>query len=193
MSKESLEPKKVVEIQERKIIVPSHRFTPLRKNWMEIYSPIVEQLKLDIRIISRRRIIEMRTNQNTVRHDALQKATEFVQAFLVGFAVEDALALVRLDDLFVDSFAFEDVKLIKGDHLSRAIGRVSGKGGEVKKKIETATSTRIVIAGHRVHILGSYERIRIAKRAISEIIMGSPPGKVYARLQRLASLSSSIL
>ena len=44
-----------------------------------------------------------------------------MRAFIFGFEVEDALALVRLDDLFIDSFEVQDVKTLKEDHLARAI------------------------------------------------------------------------
>ena len=33
----------------RKIPVPSHRYSPLKENWMKIFEPIVEHLKLQVR------------------------------------------------------------------------------------------------------------------------------------------------
>ena len=96
-------------IQIRKIPIPSHRYSPLRKHWMEIYAPIVEHLKLQIRVNTKHRRVEIRvltpspqsydwslsnfyllhqTCDETVQANALQKAADFVKAFLLGFEVK---------------------------------------------------------------------------------------------------------
>ena len=88
----------------RKIPVPSHRYSPLKENWMKIFEPIVQHLKLQIRFNLKTRNVEIRTCKDTEDVTLIQKAADFVKAFIYGFEVEDALAIIRLDDLFIDSF-----------------------------------------------------------------------------------------
>jgi len=187
----ALQPVKVnlsgVNKSSRQMAVPANRLTPLKENWLQIIKVLVESLKLQAMFHKEKKVIKIRTGKETTESGALQKGADFVNAFILGFTLDDALALVRLDNLFMQSFDVKDVKTLKGDHLSRAVGRISGCGGKVKFTIENVTKTRIVIANTRVHILGTFSSIRIARTAISNLIMGSPPAKVYGTMRAISS------
>ncbi|KAK1301579.1 hypothetical protein QJS10_CPB12g00867 [Acorus calamus] len=206
-------------VQFRKVNVPAHRFSPLKKAWMEIYTPVYEQMKIDIRmnlkvliggfgkdgvvagsefyivlelgsvfpeiVITRK--VEMKTRPDTPDVGNLQKCADFVHAFMLGFDPMDAIALLRLDDLYVETFEIKDVKTLRGEHLSRAIGRLSGKGGKTKFAIENSTRTRIVIADTKIHILGSFLNIKVARDSLCSLILGSPAGKVYSKLRAVSA------
>ncbi|KAL6449688.1 LOW QUALITY PROTEIN: PNO1 Pre-rRNA-processing protein PNO1 [Candida maltosa Xu316] len=174
-----------VKIESRKVSVPPHRMTPLKNVWSKIYPPLVDHLKLQVRMNLKTRT--MRTNKHTTDVGALQKGADFVKAFTLGFDVDDAIALLRLDDLYIETFEIKDVKTLTGDHLSRAIGRIAGKDGKTKFAIENATRTRIVLADSKIHILGGFTHIRMAREAVVSLILGSPPGKVYGNLRTVAS------
>lgn len=173
-------------IEYRRVRCPPHRYTPLREHWEQILTPLVEYLKLQVRFNTKTRSVEMKTSPHTIDVGALQKGADFVSAFTMGFEVQDAVALLRLDDLYVESFQVTDVKLLKGDHLSRAVGRVAGQDGKTRFAIENATRTRIVIADQRIHMLGSYANLRMARNAICDLVLGAPPGKVYNNMRNVA-------
>jgi RNA-binding protein PNO1 len=171
----------------RSIRVPAHRYTPLKENWENIVKPIVEHMRLQIRMNTKNRTVELKTSNYTTEVGALQKAEDFVKAFLLGFEFTDAVALLRLDDLYVESFEVTDVKPLKGGHLSRAIGRIAGINGKTKHAIENATRTRIVVADSKIHILGAFANIQVARDAVCSLILGSPPGKVYNQMRQVAA------
>jgi RNA-binding protein PNO1 len=152
--------------------------SPLKASWPKIYPPLVEHLKLQVRMNVKNRAVELRS---------LQKGEDFVKAFSLGFDVDDAIALLRLDDLYIETFEIKDVKTLQGEHLGRAIGRIAGKDGKTKFAIENASRTRVVLADSKIHILGGFKNIHIAREAIVSLILGSPPGKVYGNLRTVAS------
>ncbi|KAJ5670243.1 hypothetical protein N7523_007030 [Penicillium sp. IBT 18751x] len=174
-------------IETRKVPVPPHRMTPLKANWTKICPPIVEHLKLQVRMNVKSRAVELRTSKFTNDVGALQKGADFVKAFTLGFDIDDAIALLRLDDLYIQTFEIKDVKTLNGEHLGRAIGRIAGKDGKTKFAIENASRTRVVLADQKIHILGGFKNIHIAREAIVSLILGSPPGKVYGNLRTVAS------
>lgn len=178
----------VYRVETRKVPVPPHRMTPLKASWPKIYPPLVEHLKLQVRMNIKNKAVELRTSKFTSDSGALQKGEDFVKAFTLGFDVDDAIALLRLDDLYIQSFELKDVKgSLNGEHIGRAIGRIAGKDGKTKFAIENASRTRVVLADQKVHILGGFKNIHIAREAIVSLILGSPPGKVYGNLRTVAS------
>ena len=168
----------------RRIHVPVNRLSPLKHAWIELIKPLVEILKVQIRMNLRKKCVEIRAGPNTEEPSTfLNKAAEYVRAFILGFAQNDALALLRMDDLFIESFELKDVKTLKGEHSGRAIGRVVGKDGKTKNAIENATRTRIVVAGEKVHLMGSYTNTKIARGILSQLIMGTAPNKIFDKLR----------
>jgi len=172
--------------QLRRVPVPPHRMTPLKASWMSIIQPLVEHMKLQVRMNTKRRAVEIRNSEHTEDIGSLQKAADYLKAFMLGFDQSDSVALLRLEDLFVESFEVKDVKRLQGDHMSRCIGRIAGKDGKTKYAIENATRTRIALAEDKVHILGSFANIKLARDSICSLILGSAPGKVYTKLRTVS-------
>jgi RNA-binding protein PNO1 len=187
----------------RKVPIPPHRMTPLKSAWPKIYvrtpvytalgpvltmlqPPLVEHLHLQVRMNIKTRSVELRTSSLTTSTDALQKGEDFVKAFTLGFDVDDAIALLRLDDLYIETFEIKDVKTLQGEHMGRAIGRIAGKDGKTKFAIENASRTRVVLADQKIHILGGFKNIHVARESIVSLILGQNPSKVYGNLRTVA-------
>ncbi|CAE7436888.1 PNO1 [Symbiodinium sp. KB8] len=177
----------VVTEEVRSIRVPQNRYTPLRDSWESLVTPLVQHMKLQVRFNPTQRCVELKSSEFTTEKSALQKGEDFIRAFLLGFEVEDAIALLRMDDLYIESFEVHDVKMLKGEHLSRAIGRIAGHEGKTKFAVENATRTRIVVADSKIHILGAFTNIQVARDAVCSLILGTPPGKVYNHMRQVSA------
>eukprot|EP01012_Entosiphon_sulcatum_P047129 TRINITY_DN637_c0_g1_i1.p1 TRINITY_DN637_c0_g1~~TRINITY_DN637_c0_g1_i1.p1 ORF type:complete len:194 (-),score=36.07 TRINITY_DN637_c0_g1_i1:119-700(-) len=180
---------KINHIQRQKVAtqsvrVPFHRLAHVKQHWEEIYTPIVEQCKLEIRMNIKARTVDIRPSPETPDTNLVGKAAEFVRAVTLGFEVRDALALLRMEDIYIDTFEVGEVRQTLHDQaLLRAVGRMAGTRGKTKFAVENLTRTRVVIDDKTVHVMGTDAQIKLARRALSELVCGAPADKVAATLQ----------
>jgi RNA-binding protein PNO1 len=65
-------------------------------------------MKMQIRMNTKRKCVEIKTSEYTQDKNAIQKGCDFLKAFMLGFDLNDAIAMLRLDDLFIESFQVKD-------------------------------------------------------------------------------------
>ncbi|XP_057523027.1 uncharacterized protein LOC130802925 [Amaranthus tricolor] len=184
----------IAEIQFRFVQTPQHRYASLLKAWKtEIYDPIRNEMKIDIRMNLKAKRVELKTMLNTPDISNLDKCASFVEAFMLGFDPDQVRdVFLKYDSFYMDTVDMEEEKrTLKGDHLNHAIGRICGKGGKTKFMIENnATKTRIVFASKKIHIVESCDAIKIARDSVRRLILGSPAGKIQSMLKTITARAS---
>ena len=104
-----------------------------------------------------------------------------IRAIGRGFDPDTALKLLA------DDYDLEVINLrehMKKSDIPRQRARLIGTGGSARKKIETLTDTDIRVYGDTVSIIGDYEGIEMAKKAIKRLaIDGSPHSVVFRDLE----------
>jgi len=117
----------------------------------------------------------------------LFRAKDTITAIGRGFSPEQAFRLLRNED---DIFDFIDLRLLFGksdSDIRRVKGRVIGANGKTRKLIEELTNVSLVIYGHTIAFIGTFERVDIARNAVQMLIDGSQHHTVYKYLQRKRS------
>lgn len=99
---------KNVKPEYRKVMVPANRLKSLKENWPTIVKALVEHMKIQVKMNIKMKCVEMRTCETTDETSALQKSEEFMKAFVVGFDLQDAIAMLRLEDLYLETFEIKD-------------------------------------------------------------------------------------
>ena len=120
-----------------KITVPPNRMKPVRDNWTTIVKVLVEHMKIQIRMNTKKMCIEIRSSPTTTDPCAIRKCEDFLKAYMCGFELQDAIAMLRLEDLYLETFLIKDVKAnLHGDHLSGCIGRICGEKVKLKMRLK---------------------------------------------------------
>ena len=118
---------------------------------------------------------------------SLFRAKDTVTAIGRGFSPEHAFRLLRNED---DIFDFIDLRLVFGrseSDIKRVKGRIIGANGKTRKLIEELTEASVVVYGHTVGFIGTFEQVDVARNAVQMLINGSQHHTVYKYLQRKRS------
>ncbi len=110
----------------------------------------------------------------------LMSAKDIVKAIARGFNPEIALRLTKQDYCFEIIDLSDFTKNTKD--LARVRGRIIGKEGKARKRIEELTDTNISVYGRTVGIIGNIEKVALAKQAVESLLKGSPHNKIYGRI-----------
>ncbi len=114
----------------------------------------------------------------------LLKAKDLVSSIGRGFPPETAFRLIRNEE---DIYDMIDLRLIFGrseSDIKRIKGRIIGTEGKTRRLIEELTEADVVVYGHTVGIIGSFEQADAARNAVQMIVEGCQHHTVYKYLQR---------
>jgi ribosomal RNA assembly protein len=145
---------------------------------------IENQLKVKLEIDSEDGGINVVLDKDVPDPSVLLKAKDVVTAIGRGFAPETAFRLIRNEDEIYDMI---DLRLVFGrseSDIKRIKGRIIGTEGKTRKLIEELTEADVVVYGHTVGIIGSFEQADAARNAVQMIIEGCEHHTVYKYLQR---------
>ena len=139
------------------------------------------QVKLDI---DNEGSVTITLSEKATDPSLLLKAKDVVTAIGRGFAPEVASRLIRNEE---EIFDLIDLRVIFGrseSDIKRIKGRIIGAEGKTRKLIEELSEADVVVYGHTVGLIGSFEQVDTAHNAVQMIIEGCQHHTVYNYLQK---------
>ena len=167
--------------------IPKERVGVLVGSDGRVKQSIEEKLMVELQIESESGGVTIVLSESANDPSLLFKAKDVVTAIGRGFSPEHAFRLLRNED---DIFDFIDLRAVFGrseSDIKRVKGRVIGANGKTRKLIEELTNASVVIYGHTVGFIGTFEQVEIARNAVQMLINGSQHHTVYKYLQRKRS------
>ena len=153
----------------------------------KVKQQIEEKFMVELAIESESGAVTIILSEKTRDPSLLFKAKDVVTAIGRGFSPEHAFRLLRDEDAIFD---FIDLRAIFGrseSDIKRVKGRVIGANGKTRKLIEELTDASVVVYGHTIGFIGTFEQVDIARNAVQMLIDGSQHHTVYKYLQRKRS------
>ena len=145
---------------------------------------IEEKLLVEIQIESESGGVTIFLSEKAADPSSLFRARDIITAVGRGFSPEYAFRLIRNEE---DIFDIIDLRTIFGrseSDIRRVKGRVIGANGKTRRLIEELTEASVVVYGHTIGFIGTFEQVDVARNAVNMLIEGSQHQTVYKYLQR---------
>ena len=140
---------------------------------------IEEKLKVELQVDSEGGDVKVLLTEKAEDPSLLFRAKDVVTAIGRGFSPEHAFRLIRDENAIFDVI---DLRIIFGrseSDISRVKGRIIGMNGKTRRIIEELTDANVVVYGHTVGIIGTFEQVDAARYAVQMLIDGSQHHAVY--------------
>ncbi|MEM0333313.1 MAG: KH domain-containing protein [Candidatus Aenigmatarchaeota archaeon] len=157
------------------IVLPEERAKIIknRKEWIEKIESLSNcKIELD----------EQEVKIEGEDHFSVLRTKEVFRALGRGFDLNDALLLLD-QDYYLDVIDLKDWGKTR-ERRVQLKGRVIGKKGSFKKMLEEKTGTKIIVEGKTISILGKWEGVNLARRAIEMLLEGRMHTTVQKFLER---------
>jgi ribosomal RNA assembly protein len=164
--------------------IPKERVGVLVGPEGKVKSDIEELLNVKLTVESDAGGVEIVLNEGAPDPSTILRAKDVVTAIGRGFSPEQAFRLIRNEDT---TFDFIDLRAIfdrSDSDIKRVKGRIIGMNGKTRRIIEELTEADVVVYGHTVGIIGTFEQADAARSALQMIIQGSQHHTVYSFLQK---------
>jgi ribosomal RNA assembly protein len=145
---------------------------------------IEDRLNVTLQINSEAGNVTILIPENAEDPSVLFRARDVVTAIGRGFAPEHAFRLIRDEDTVFDVI---DLRAIFGrseSDIKRVKGRIIGMEGKTRKLIEELSGADVVVYGHTVGIIGTFEQTNIGRTAVQMLIDGCQHHSVYKYLAK---------
>ena len=145
---------------------------------------IEDRLNVALQINSEAGDVTILIPENAEDPSVLFRARDVVTAIGRGFAPQHAFRLIRDEDTVFDVI---DLRAIFGrseSDIKRVKGRIIGMEGKTRKLIEELSGADVVVYGHTVGIIGTFEQANIGRTAVQMLIDGCQHHSVYKYLAK---------
>ncbi len=164
--------------------IPKERVGVLVGPEGKVKRDVEEQLLVKLTIESEGGGVEITLDEKATDPTMLFRAKDVVTAIGRGFSPDEAFRLIRNEDAVFDSIDLREIFDRSESDIRRVKSRIIGMNGKTRRTIEELSEADVVVYGHTIGFIGTFEQVDIARNAVQMIIQGSQHHSVYAFLQK---------